>query len=67
MMQISKRGAVMRTFDYQLAPKKLMTPEIVALLTAIYEYKGRQGVLLSAHSDVLDALIEVAKVQSTGA
>lgn len=60
-MQILIRGAVMRTFECQFAPKKLMSQKIVALLTAIHEHKGRQGVLLSAHFDVLDALVEVAK------
>lgn len=55
----------MHIFDYKNAPVKLLTPEITALLSAIHEYKGKQELYLNARPDVLKALIEVAKVQST--
>lgn len=32
----------MRTFNYKKEFKKLLTPEIVSLLTKIYEYRGEQ-------------------------
>jgi Fic family protein len=57
----------MKDFDYQNAPKKLLDPEIVGLLTALYEQKGRQETLLSFHSAELNSLVEIAKIQSTGA
>ena len=57
----------MKVFDYLSAPQKLLTPEIVGLLTAIHECRGRQGVLSLTRPDVLDSLKEVAKIQSTGA
>ena len=55
----------MHFFDYQNAPVKLLTPEITALLSAIHEFKGRQELYLNAKPDVLNALMEIAKVQST--
>ena len=55
----------MHIFDYQTAPEKLLTPEITALLSAIHEFKGKQELYLNAKPDVLNALMEVAKVQST--
>ena len=55
----------MHIFDYQNAPAKLLTPEITALLSAIHEFKGKQELYLNAKPDVLNALMEVAKVQST--
>lgn len=55
----------MHIFDYKTAPMKLLTPEITALLSAIHEFKGKQELYLNARPDVLNALIEVAKVQST--
>lgn len=55
----------MHIFDYKNAPVKLLTPEITALLSTIHEYKGKQELYLNARPDVLNALIEVAKVQST--
>ena len=55
----------MHIFDYQNDPMKLLTPEITALLSAIHEFKGKQELYLNAKPDVLNALMEVAKVQST--
>ena len=57
----------MRTFDYQKQPQKLLTPEAVELLTAIHEHKGWQDALLSQNPVLLNSLMEVAKIQSTGA
>ena len=55
----------MHVFDYENGPRILLTPEITALVGAIREYKGRQDLYLNARTDVLNALMEVAKVQST--
>jgi Fic family protein len=55
----------MHIFDYETSPKVLLTPEIIALVSAIHEYKGRQSLYLNARADVLNALMEVAKIQST--
>ena len=55
----------MHIFDYQTAPANLLTPEITALLSAIHEFKGKQELYLNAKPDILNALVEVAKVQST--
>lgn len=57
----------MKSFDYINTPKALLTPDIVAMLTSIHEHKGKQGLYIDAHADVLTKLMEVAKVQSTGA
>lgn len=55
----------MHIFDYETAPRTLLTPEITALVGAIREYKGKQELYLNARADVLNALMEVAKIQST--
>ena len=57
----------MRRFDYTQMPQGLLTPETVGLLTTVHEYKGRQVLYLNAKADALEALTEVAKVQSTEA
>jgi len=57
----------MKIFDYKTAPKTLLTPDIVAMLTSIHEHKGKQELYIEAHADILNTLIEIAKVQSTGA
>lgn len=57
----------MKVFDYQNAPEKLLTPEIVRLLTSIHEHKGKQELFIEAHADELTNLLEIAKIHSTGA
>ena len=57
----------MKEFDYKSTPRTLLTPDIVALLTSIHEHKGRQELYIEAHTDTLNVLVEIAKVQSTGA
>ena len=55
----------MREFNFKETYNKLLTPEIVALLSEIHELKGEQSVVTSMKANVLDRLIEVAKIQST--
>lgn len=62
-----KSDTEMHEFDYINRPKGLLTPEIVSLLTRLHECRGRQELFIEAEADVLTALLEVAKVQSTGA
>ena len=57
----------MRDFNYKTICDKLLTPEIVMLLTQIHEFKGRQDSLSMAKADVLEQLTEIAKIQSTDA
>lgn len=55
----------MRNYDYSNKWKKLLTPEIVGYLTTIHEFKGEQKLLADKHADILENLIEMAKIQST--
>ena len=57
----------MRNYDLQNKWQKLLTPDIVALLTQIHEFKGEQNLFIEAHSDTLTQLVEIAKIQSTEA
>ena len=57
----------MRSFDYGKIWEKLLTPEIVALLTQIHEFKGKQSFFIEAKADTLTQLVEIAKIQSTEA
>ena len=58
---------MMKSYDYTNTPKILLTPDIVAMLTSIHEHKGKQGLYIETHADALTSLMEVAKIQSTGA
>ena len=57
----------MRSFDYINKWEKLLTPDIVALLTQIHEYKGEQSLFIETKADSLTTLVEIAKIQSTEA
>ena len=41
----------MRTYDFTKNYEKLLTPDIVALLTQIHEYKGEQALFIEAKAD----------------
>lgn len=57
----------MRNYDLQNKWQQLLTPDIVALLTQIHEFKGEQNLFIEANSDTLTQLVEIAKIQSTEA
>lgn len=57
----------MRDYSYINRWQELLTPEIVAMLTQIHEYKGEQNLFIEAKSDTLTQLVEIAKIQSTEA
>ena len=57
----------MHTFNYTETPKQLLTPDIVNLLSALHEFRGKQDLYIEAESDVLTALLDIAKIQSTKA
>ncbi|MGN1239206.1 MAG: Fic family protein [Muribaculaceae bacterium] len=57
----------MHTFDYTESPKQLLTPEIVNMLSSLHEFRGKQEIYIEAESDVLTALLDIAKIQSTKA
>ena len=57
----------MRSFNYKKEYQKLLTPEIVSYLTQIHEQKGKQSRFSDAQKDVLEELLEIAKIQSAEA
>ena len=57
----------MRDYNYKYKWQKLLTPDIVGLLTKIHEYKGEQNKFVEAKKDTLNSLVEIAKIQSTEA
>ncbi len=56
----------MRQFDYTSEYSRLLTPEIVAYLAQIHEFRGQEG-QLAADGGPLAELTEIAMIQSTEA
>lgn len=57
----------MRGFEYRNKYNQLLTPDIVALISQIHEFKGKQTLYIEAKPDALAMLLEIAKIQSTEA
>ena len=57
----------MRNFEYARLAPKLFTTDVVNLIAAIHENKGKQDLFIEAKPDVLASLLDIAKIQSTEA
>lgn len=57
----------MAQFEYGKTLDMLMIPEVVSALGDIRELKGKTSSLLTISPETFSALVEVAKIQSTGA
>lgn len=57
----------MRTFDYSYLEQMPIPADIVRYLTQIHEYRGKQDLYQRQQPEMLDALVQVAKIQSIGA
>lgn len=55
----------MRNFDYVSLKNEKWDSEIIGYIAAIHEMKGRQNLYLKQKPDALNALVEIAKIQST--
>ena len=55
----------MRDFDYVSLKNEKWGSEIIGYIAAIHEMKGRQNLYLKQKPDALNALVEIAKIQST--
>lgn len=55
----------MREFNYSNLLSLNIPANMFDLISKIYEYKGKQELYVANFSDVLDKMIEVAKIQST--
>ena len=54
-------------FDYESRPEELMTSDVMGMVSAIHEHKGKQELYRATKLEVLDKLCEVAMIQSTAA
>lgn len=57
----------MRKYSFHENYIKLLTPDIVALMNQIHEYKGEQALFIESKADTLTRLLKIARIQSTEA
>ena len=53
----------MHNFEYKENACKLLTPEIVNLLSSIYEHKGRQQLFVEAKNDGAVLKVEIFSIK----
>ena len=56
----------MRRFEYGRIQSLSWDMDMLSLIAGIYRANGKEEVLLSQSPTVLESLVELAKVQSTG-
>ena len=57
----------MRSFDYSFLERVAVPSDIVSSLVQMHELKGKQAGAFRRQTDVFSRMVEVAKIQSTGA
>ena len=57
----------MREFQFKKNYQDLLSTDIVALISQIHEFKGKQDLFVGAKPDALSQLLEIAKIQSVEA
>ena len=57
----------MRKFNLKDEAQTIFTNNIINLVSAIHEYKGKQTLYIEANHDILTNLLNIAKIQSTEA
>ena len=55
----------MRLFNLEEEYNSVLNNNIINLISAIHEYKGKQTLYIEAKPDILTNLLEIAKIQST--
>lgn len=56
----------MKKFKYREIDLDLYTPDIMNLISKIHEFKGKQELFIEAKPDILESMLKIAKIQSTG-
>ena len=57
----------MKEIHYRAIEKMPITIEVMNMISVLHEYKGRQELYIETQPEILDKLMEVARIQSTEA
>lgn len=55
----------MRIYNLEKEAEKVLNNNIVNLISAIHEYRGKQTLYIEANHDILKSLLNIARIQST--
>ena len=65
IMATKKGGTILRKFNYLKLMELSLPVNIYHTIAKIHEYKGKQELYVENYSDILEKMIDVAKIQST--
>ena len=57
----------MKEINYRKIEEMPITIEVMNMISALHEYKGRQELYIETQPEILEILMEVARIQSTEA
>ena len=57
----------MKEINYRKIEEMPITIEVMNMISALHEYKGRQELYIETQPEILERLMEVARIQSTEA
>ena len=57
----------MKEINYRKIEEMHITIEVMNMISALHEYKGRQELYIETQPEILERLMEVARIQSTEA
>ena len=57
----------MKEINYRKIEEMPITIEVMNMISALHEYKGRQELYIKTQPEILERLMEVARIQSTEA
>ena len=60
-------GVTMKEINYRKIEEMPITIEVMNMISALHEYKGRQELYIETQPEILERLMEVARIQSTEA
>ena len=55
----------LKLFNYNELDQDLFVPEIINLISAIHEYKGKQELYINAQPDILKGMLQTVLKEST--
>lgn len=61
------KAVTMKEINYRAIEKMPITIEVMNMISVLHEYKGRQELYIETQPEILDKLMEVARIQSTEA
>ena len=62
---IIRGGVILRKFNYLKLMELSLPVNVYHMIASIHEYKGKQELYVENYSDILEKMIDVAKIQST--